>query len=221
MSDSYTFGSTISPSQNFISFVNTASSNYVFLMSLNDDIIYSFSDPAFGAPQSVTKYGNETQYDDIENYAVAMKPGDLLRFYANLTLPENTAFQSLRADLKNINGDIVAFDVLTLKLDQVSAGNNRFYCDDGTIPNVTSGCYYFSLVDYDGDELYTSNFFKISTVLPFTKKIRYRNPEDILGFDYETLTTFKNEFRINLVSRQPSYSTARTGYTPIVTGKPC
>jgi sugar lactone lactonase YvrE len=189
--------------------------NYYVAGNQNDDV-YQYEIPEkFNA----TPTGNETQYDDIQNYAVTLFAKETLSFYANLdTLEDSANFASWRLDIVNSDFITQAYGVATLTQDIISGSDYRFYLDQWEILDyLNKGCYRFVIIDTtDNTVKYISNVWDYSsTISYFTKRIRYRNPEDILNFDYETLTTYKNEFRVNMVQRQPSYSTARTGYTLI------
>ncbi len=162
------------------------------------------------------RYGNQKQYDDLTNFSVNFICGDSFSFYANLDTLQNTT-SSLRLDLIDVDGDntFIQGIVPTLTKDIISGSDYRFYADSESIPiGCPVGCFRFAVIQVTtGAALYYSNVFQInSTSAFFTKKIRYRNPIDILNFNYEDLTTFKNEVRIRLVNRNPSYPIDRIGY---------
>lgn len=164
-----------------------------------------------------TEYGNENQYDDVENVVVNLFPSENLSFYANIdTLEDNANFASWSLRLIHADSNIVAYaDIAALTQDVISGSDYRFYLDGYAVPeDFVDGCYRMIIVDETDDSiLYISNKVRLNnTIVPKTFQIRYRNTVNILNFNYETLSNFKNEVRIDLIKRQPSYPTVRDGY---------
>jgi len=163
------------------------------------------------------KYGNESQYDDIDSVVVNFFKNDEISFYANLdSLEDNANFSSWRLDLVDAETfSTLYYGIGTLTKDIISGSDYRFYLDSLSIPTTwESGCYRMVIVDESNQSvLYISNPFKYSSQLaPYTEAIRFRNNVNILNFNYETLTSFKNEFRIRVVKRQGSPVANRIGY---------
>lgn len=171
-----------------------------------------------GFKDNPTKYGNENQYNDVDNCAVTLFCGDTFSFYANLdTLDNLGTFDSWRLDLVDANSFVTQYyGIASLSQDFIAGYDYRFYLDSYEVSSsFQEGTYRMVIVDTSDDSvIYISNQFNIAkSIAPYTKRIRYRNPLNILNFNYETLTSFKNEMRIDLVQRQPNYPTNRIGYT--------
>lgn len=176
---------------------------------LSGTTLYELEAPSY--ERVAVPYGNEKQFDEISSCAVNLLNQDLISFYANIDLDDSSNFSSWRLDLLNSQGDTIVFDVATLSKDIISGSSFRFYVEDLEVPEVLPGGYYFA-VRVDQNTLYESNMFKISTISPYALKVRFRNNVNILNFNYETLTSFKNEFRLRLVKRQGSPVANRIGY---------
>ena len=155
-------------------------------------------------------------YSNIENPSVLWVQGERFNWYANLdNLATNGNFASWSCLIINTD-DFTEVGAFTVTKDVVSGASFRFYAESSIPSFLTAGnCYRMLIVDTtDNKVLYISNEFLAADYINerTTKQIEYRNGKDILNFDYETLTTFKNKFRVKLVIRQPLPQTVSDGY---------
>lgn len=162
----------------------------------------------------VKKY--ESQYNKIDDYAIVLVNGEALKFFANIDTPVSDTNFWGELVLFNLNMDIVKFNLGTITILPVTGGN-KFYVDQDSleIGSIESGIYFIGVLSgYDPTKIYylSNPVFVASNALDYTNKIRYRNNKNILHFEYESLTSFKNEFRIKLVKRQPNFPTRQIGY---------
>jgi hypothetical protein len=112
------------------------------------------------------------------------------------------------------NGNFIGVaDAGTDRVFKMSLSPQYNFYSQYTVNDIAAGCYRMVIHDENNLIKYISNKIKFSnTIAPFSYKIRYRNAKNILNFDYETLTAFYNQFRIDLFIRQPKNQTNRIGY---------
>lgn len=161
------------------------------------------------------KYGNEKQYDGLDNTVVTLFPNEKFQWYANLDeLETDGNFDNWQLDLVFADSfNTAASNIAPLLQDFIQGYSYRFYINEFTVPSAYSfGCY--RLVIQDGTNvLYISNKIKYSkTIAPYSKKIQYRNNLNILNFNYEGLPAYKNQFRIDLVVNQSNGDIRKVGY---------
>lgn len=141
-------------------------------------------------------------------------PSDTYSFYANLNeLEDNANFSSWNVSLYHADSLVKEYDsILTLTKDIISGTDYRFY-STFEMPTVANGCYYIIITDtVTNNVLYISNKLEVVSNITDTTFIRYRNDQNILNFNYEGLTTFRNKFRVPIIRRQPLNSLSSEGY---------
>ena len=211
LSENFSVG-TQEPAATTFTFQNSGAS--FFALGQTNTTVYKYNTSSF---VDVQEYGNESQYEQVEKLAVTLLPNDVLSFYANLdTLETNANFGSWSLNLVFADSfGLAASNIASLTQDVISGSDYRFYLNQFTIPsNIAIDCYRLVIVDTtDSQVLYISNSFKIgSKIAAYTSSIQYRNDIDILNFNYEGLPSYKNQFRIDLVVRNPIFSVNRIGY---------
>lgn len=160
-------------------------------------------------------YGNEKQFDELDNPIVTLFPTEKFQWYANLDeLETDGNFANWQLDLVFADSfNTAASNIAPLEQDFIQGYNYRFYINEFTVPSTYSfGCY--RLVIQDGTNvLYISNKIKYSkTIAPHSFKVQYRNNLNILNFNYEGLPAYKNQFRIDLVVTQSNGDVRKVGY---------
>lgn len=183
--------------------------NFIRWYNLNVDLseVASALSNQYSYSDNVTvKYGNEKQFDFIKPYSVILLDGEKFACYANLDNEETTSY-AWQVNLVDENYNIQAYNVL-----DITYVGNRFYIE-GVLDTTLNGCYHLSVM-VGNTVIYFSNLVYVGSLgfAQNTLKIRYRNPINILNFDYEGLPSFKNEFRIKMVKRKPKYPVNRIGY---------
>jgi len=142
--------------------------------------------------------------------------GNTYAFYNNSDdLETNANFASWSLELVHADDFVqVISGVATLTKDIISGSSYRWYADDFTFPTVDNGCYRFIVIDTSASNavLYISNTFEVTDSTEGLKYVLYRNGKDILNYNYETLTSFKNKFHVELLSRKALVPISSDGY---------
>lgn len=153
-------------------------------------------------------------------FSTILIPGDLFSVYFNIeTLETNANFSSWQLNLYFAPNatDIGArayTNIFTLTKDIISGSDYRFYIDTQLVPfDVEPGCYRMAVLDTVGNEiLYITNIVEVRSSSTGLLRCRYRNDFNIMNYNYETLTTFKNRVNVPLKIRQPQIGKVSEGY---------
>jgi hypothetical protein len=136
-------------------------------------------------------------------------------FYVNLDeLETNANFPYWQVNLYTANEfNLAASNIFVPTKDIISGTDYRWYANF-TFPNVNSGCYYIVVIDTANanNVIYISNLIEVRPDETDLLKIRYRNPVNMENFNYEGLPTFKNEFHIEVITRQPQNNLDTEGF---------
>lgn len=141
--------------------------------------------------------------------------GSTYAFYNNSDdLDDSANFASWSFDLLHSDSyETVISGVATLVKDIISGSDYRWYVNDFAFPQVDTGCYVFAIIDTtDSSVVYLSDEIEVVNNSTGLKYVSYRNGKNILNYDYETLTSFRNKFHIEALSRKPLTPTNSEGY---------
>jgi hypothetical protein len=141
--------------------------------------------------------------------------GSTYAFYANLDdLEDNGNFGQWSFDLIHSDSYIIEYSgITTLTKDIISGSDYRFYADDFVFPDVNIGCYRLIVHDTsNGNVLYMTDEIEVVDVYDGLSYVSYRNGIDILNYNYEGLTTFRNKFHVELLQRKPLTPVVTEGY---------
>lgn len=161
---------------------------------------------------------NFDQYNQVENPSLVLCGGDFFAFYANLDeLEDSASFSDWHLDLVMQVGDgfnLVVEDIGTLFQDVISGSNYRFYSSFNIPYDLTTGCYRLVITDeFYNLVQYVSRPMNYKSHTDYSIPIRYRNNINILNYNYQnTLSSFYNTFRLNMVKRQPLNEVNQVGY---------
>jgi hypothetical protein len=154
----------------------------------------------------------------VDTYSQPIAEADELLYYYNGDLITDTTFSDWRVALLHTDSNIVAYNnIVTLTQDIITGSQFRWYFE-WTVPVLVEGCY--RLVVYNSTD--SSIKFISETLLQFvedttdTSIIKYRNEVNIQNFNYETLTTWYNQYRLFFKRRAPQRQKNTIGYN--VTG---
>jgi hypothetical protein len=156
---------------------------------------------------------NFNQYSDVSNPAVVLYPGDTFTFYANLDeLETDTDFSNWHLDLLRDDFTVAVQDIGTLTKDIITGTSYRFY-SSFTVPESLTGCYYLVVIDeFYNTVKYISSKLSSTTSEDYTYVVRFRNSKNILNYNYQTLTTYYNRFRVRMNKSQPEQKVTSKGY---------
>lgn len=144
------------------------------------------------------------------DYALPLIKGDTVQAYTNFELDDtDIAFADLKIGLYS-NG-FYLYDIATLNQVVVSGDIYNVYFS-WTVPVLPKGNYRFVL--YEDTEIihYLSNVFRYTSNALHTSIIKYRNTKNILGYTYQTASTFYNQFRVDIWKGSPSWPEKSRGY---------
>ena len=151
----------------------------------------------------------ENEYGSSCDHALPVIQGDTLKIYFNEDIDENElAFSNLRVGIFNENIRLVP--IVSLNKVVVSGDIYNFYFE-WVVPVLPKGNFQF-FIDLSGLLKYTSNHFIVTNKTYHTAIIKYRNTNDILGYLYESIPTFYNQFRIDLWEGLPQWPNESKGY---------
>lgn len=138
-------------------------------------------------------------------------------FYNNSDdLEDNANFASWRVDLVHSDSFISVIEgAISLTKDIISGSDYRWYNSGFTFPTVEDGCYRFVVIDTaDSDNvLYISSEFEVVSSDDGLMLTKYRNAQNILNYNYTTLTTFYNKAHVEMFNRKPSRPVNTEGYS--------
>ena len=148
-----------------------------------------------------------------DNYILPVVAADVLKFYINFDSPisDDTSTWKLGIWLSDVG--IAIRDIATMTEVDIDGTNHDIYVEYTL--NALPGPW-FRLVIYDGSDniKYWSNALRYYAVEPDnTYVVKYRNSFNRVNFNYEDITAFYNQFRINgrVADRVPQREV--TGYT--------
>ena len=154
------------------------------------------------------------------DFSTILVKGDLFSHYFNIeTLETNANFSSWQLNLYFAIGETgigarAYTNVFTLTKDIISGSDYRFYIDTQVVPfDIDPGCYRMAVLDTVGAEiLYITEIVEVRENTTGLLRCRFRNDENIMNYNYETLTTFKNRVNLPLKIRQPKIVPTSEGY---------
>lgn len=151
--------------------------------------------------------------------------GDTYAFYQNFGSLSNSTFfaswvlQLIHADSdppEGGTGNPVIGSVTTLVKDIISGSSFRWYVNDFTFPSVPVGCYKWRVYDpVDEGQIWRSDEFEVVDSRDGLIRARYRNAKNILGYNYETLTSFYEKRNFELKVRKPIIKESAEGYAKV------
>jgi hypothetical protein len=142
--------------------------------------------------------------------------GSTYSFYNNSsTLEDDVNFNYWLFSLVHSDSFIPVYeDIATLTKDIISGTDYRWYVDSFVFPSVENGCYRFIVEDtISGNVFYISDQIEVVDSDEGLMLVKYRNAKNILNYDYETLTTFYNQFHIEMFKRKPQRPETTEGYS--------
>lgn len=145
-------------------------------------------------------------------YSFPIIEGDVIKFYINFfdDFTQNVSAWELGWWTP---GGIVIPNIATLNEDSIDGINKNLYAEVtvGVLPRDT-----LRLVLYDTDDSnaieYWSSAFRFKTSSAGTSVLKYRNYRNILNFEFENVTTFYNQVRIDVRIGEPISTQDTTGY---------
>ena len=167
----------------------------------------------------VNKYNMITWDDDgtpstscASEYSYPIIEGDVINFYINF-------FANMALDASGWEigwwtpGSVFIEDITTLNVDSIDGINSNVY---GSVTVGVLPRSLLRLVIYDPDNYdeikYWSNPFKFVTSTSGTSVLKYRNARSVLNYEFENITTFYNQVRINVRIGEPIVASDVTGY---------
>jgi hypothetical protein len=141
--------------------------------------------------------------------------GENYAFYNNSDdLESNANFNYWSFNLVHSDSFIPVYeDITTLAKDVISGSDYRWYADVFEFPSVQTGCYRFVIEDtVGGNILYISDEIEVVDSTDGLMFCRYRNAKNILNYNYEVLSSFYNQFHVELKKRKPLRNETTEGY---------
>lgn len=148
------------------------------------------------------------------NYALPLFQGDSINMFMNFVL-DNTVvpFANLKLGLWSSDLGIYLGTIVALNQIVISGNNYSFYADEWTVPALPRNeNFRFVLFNAPSTILYYSNSFRVVNNTDYTSVVRYRNSNDALGYLYEDVPSFYNEFRADVWTGRPNYNENVRGY---------
>ena len=142
------------------------------------------------------------------------------QFYNNSeTLEDDANFNYWTIKLVHSDSFVpVTEDFVTLAKDIISGTDYRWYTDAFYFPDVEKGCYRMVIESsISGLVLYISNEIDVVTSDEGLMVWSYRNAKNIMNYNYEVLTSFRNVFHVECFNRKPLSPTEAEGY-PLADG---
>lgn len=140
-------------------------------------------------------------------------------FYINDSAPVTNTFANLRLSVFDVEGNEVISNASSLSQVSISGGY-QVYAEDVNITGLVGNkTYRYIIYDTSDDSIvYILNWFKFTNEVGGLVKVSYRNSSDIFNFEYETLSTYRNEIFLDLNVVDNQTELERTGYTEVSTG---
>jgi hypothetical protein len=142
--------------------------------------------------------------------------GSTYAFYNNSDeLDDSANFSSWSLDLLHSDSYTTAIaDIAPLTKDIISGSDYRWYADDFVFPQVDTGCYVLAVIDTaDSNEVvYLSDPIDVVNNAGGLKYVSFRNGKNILNYNYEVLTSFRNKFHVETLIRKPLMPVVSEGY---------
>jgi hypothetical protein len=147
-------------------------------------------------------------------YALPLIQGDDINIFGNFILDDNTnAFADLKIGLWSADLGLYLEDITSLNQLIVDSNLYSWYADEWTVPDLPNrDNFRFVLYNAPSTILYYSNSFRKVANTDYTSIVRYRNSNDALGYLYESVPSFFNEFRVDLWTGRPNFPENSKGY---------
>jgi len=108
---------------------------------------------------------------------------------------------------------VIVSDFCTLAKDIISGTDYRWYVDAFEFPYVPIGCYRIIIEDtVSGDVIYIGDEIEAVSDTTDLMVMSYRNAKNILNYNYEVLTSFRNVFHVEMFKRKPLKPEKAEGY---------
>ncbi len=148
------------------------------------------------------------QLDDTCFYTVPLFKGDGINIFGNFVLDDTVVpFSGLKVGLWSEDLGIYLRNITTINQIIISGNNYSFYFDEWVVPDLPNDNFRFIIYRESPDaHLFLSNTFRKVPNTDFTSLVRYRNAADALGYLYESIPSFFNEFRIDLWTGRPNFN---------------
>jgi hypothetical protein len=141
--------------------------------------------------------------------------GENYAFYNNSdTLESDVNFNYWSFNLVHSDSFILVYeDITTLVKDVISGSDYRWYADVFEFPPVGNGCYRFVIEDtISGNIFYISDEIEVVDSTDGLMFCRYRNGKNMLNYNYEGLSSFYNQFHVEMKKRKPARNESTEGY---------
>lgn len=159
-------------------------------------------------------------------YKPVLVSGEAMRFYINaengLTalIPDDT---NLFLKLVNAKTDtIVNADLANLQIDNYADDNFTLYAEVVIDNSINPGDYYLIITDESSTYL-TSNLIQVlqtnSNYRDYSARVTYAHDRYFYGFNFQSVTTFTNQFRLHLNEIDMQPETDKEVYNEVTTGK--
>lgn len=162
---------------------------------------------------------------DSQSFPILTK-SDNLQFYINADTPiTGLTFANLSIALYN-SENIRVYNWSNSDLNEVTSGAGKHYYSDSLslstpLNNLPQGLYYLAIVNTStGNVIYTSNYFMlmVSDFDEISSVVNFRHYKKIFNYEYDSIESYYNKFRIMLVEKEQVYGGEREVYREITTG---
>jgi hypothetical protein len=144
------------------------------------------------------------------DYAMPLIAEDVVKGYTNFDIDDTVIpFADLKLGL--FDDSFYLYDIATLTQVVVSGDIYNVHFE-WTVPVLPKGNFRFVLYEDTNEVHYISNVFRYTANDLHTSIIKYRNTKNTLDYEYETATTFYNQFRIDLWEGRANWPEKSRGY---------
>lgn len=147
------------------------------------------------------------------DYALPLVEGDSMGIFTNFNLDNGVnPFADLKVGLWSENLGIYIEDIGKAII-LTNLPIYQWYIDGWSVPILPKNeNYRFVMYNAPSTILFYSNSFRVVNNTEFTSVVRYRNSNDALGYLYESVPSFYNEFRVDVWTGRANYNENARGY---------